>query len=60
MTLEAVEFFRRFLLHVLPSGLVRIRQFGFRQSSPATQAGTVPSFARPLPTVHSHPLRRPC
>jgi hypothetical protein len=29
MTLEAAEFMRRFLLHVLPSGLVRIRQFGF-------------------------------
>jgi hypothetical protein len=29
MTLEAVEFIRRFLLHVFPSGLVRIRQFGF-------------------------------
>jgi hypothetical protein len=29
MTLEAVEFIRRFLLHVLPSGLVRIRHFGF-------------------------------
>jgi hypothetical protein len=29
MTLEAVEFIRRFLLHVLPSGFVRIRQFGF-------------------------------
>ena len=29
MTLDAVEFLRRFLLHVLPSGLVRIRQFGF-------------------------------
>jgi hypothetical protein len=29
MTLEASEFIRRFLLHVLPSGLVRIRQFGF-------------------------------
>jgi hypothetical protein len=28
-TLDAVEFIRRFLLHVLPSGLVRIRQFGF-------------------------------
>ena len=28
MTLEAVEFIRRFLLHVLPSGLVRIH-FGF-------------------------------
>ena len=29
MALDAVEFLRRFLLHVLPTGLVRIRQFGF-------------------------------
>jgi hypothetical protein len=29
MTVEAVEFIRRFLLHVLPIGFVRIRQFGF-------------------------------
>jgi hypothetical protein len=29
MTLDAVEFMRRFLLHVLPPRLVRIRQFGF-------------------------------
>src|ERR1041385_7687637 len=29
MTLEAVEFIRRFLLHVLPCGFVHIRHFGF-------------------------------
>jgi hypothetical protein len=29
MTLAAVEFIRRFLLHVLPSGFVHIRHFGF-------------------------------
>ena len=29
MTLAAAEFLRRFLLHVLPSGFVRIRHFGF-------------------------------
>jgi hypothetical protein len=29
MTLEASEFIRRFLLHILPAGFVRIRQFGF-------------------------------
>jgi hypothetical protein len=29
MTLTAVEFIRRFLLHILPGGFVRIRQFGF-------------------------------
>jgi hypothetical protein len=28
MTLEAVEFVRRFLLHVLPSGFVRVRHYG--------------------------------
>jgi len=29
MTLSASEFLRRFLLHVLPRGFVRIRSFGF-------------------------------
>jgi hypothetical protein len=29
LTLEAAEFIRRFLLHVLPKGFVRIRSFGF-------------------------------
>jgi hypothetical protein len=29
MTVSAEEFLRRFLLHVLPKGLVRIRHFGF-------------------------------
>ena len=29
MTLEADEFIRRFLLHVLPDGLQRIRHYGF-------------------------------
>jgi hypothetical protein len=29
MTLQATEFIRRVLLHVLPKGLVRIRHFGF-------------------------------
>jgi len=29
MSLDAVEFIRRFLLHVLPDGFVKIRHFGF-------------------------------
>jgi Putative transposase len=29
MTLQANEFIRRFLLHVLPRGFVKIRHFGF-------------------------------
>ena len=28
MTLEAVEFVRRFLMHVLPTGFVRVRHYG--------------------------------
>jgi Putative transposase/Transposase zinc-binding domain len=33
MTLSADEFIRRFLLHVLPKGFVRIRHFGFLANS---------------------------
>jgi hypothetical protein len=29
MTLDALEFMHRFLLHVLPRGFVKIRHFGF-------------------------------
>lgn len=29
MTLDAIEFIRRFLLHILPAGFVKIRHFGF-------------------------------
>jgi hypothetical protein len=29
MTLDAHEFIRRFLLHVIPKGLMRVRHFGF-------------------------------
>jgi len=29
MTLEVMEFIRRFLLHVLPSGFMKVRHFGF-------------------------------
>ena len=36
MTLEAAEFIRRFLLHVLPRGLVRIRRFGILANRKST------------------------
>jgi hypothetical protein len=29
MTLDAIEFIRRFLLHILPTGFAKIRHFGF-------------------------------
>jgi hypothetical protein len=55
MTLDAVEFLRRFLLHVLPSGLVRIRQFGFLanrvRKSKLELCRTL--LAAPLPAIHS-------
>ncbi len=37
MTLPAEEFLRRFLLHLLPKGFVRIRNFGFLASRSRTQ-----------------------
>ena len=47
MTLEAVEFLRRFLLHVLPAGFVRIRHYGFLANRvPPGEAGAVPGAAR--------------
>lgn len=33
LTVDAVEFIRRFLLHVLPAGFVKIRYFGFLANS---------------------------
>lgn len=38
MTLDAEEFIRRFLLHVLPDGFMRIRHFGFLANRSKKQA----------------------
>jgi hypothetical protein len=38
MTLGAVEFIRRFLLHVLPAGFVKIRHFGLLANRNRSQA----------------------
>jgi hypothetical protein len=38
MALDAVEFIRRFLLHILPPGFVKIRHFGFLSSRRRTAA----------------------
>jgi len=38
MALDAVEFIRRFLLHVLPAGFVKIRHFGLLASRNRNQA----------------------
>src|SRR5580693_1719023 len=56
MTLDAIEFLRRFLLHVLPTGLVRIRHFGFLanrvRKSKLDLCRTL--LAAPLPAAPSH------
>src|SRR5580700_11492770 len=38
LTLDAVEFIRRFLLHILPPGFVKIRHFGFLANRNRSQA----------------------
>lgn len=60
MTLSAVEFLRRFLLHVLPRGFVRIRHYGFlsnrarsRKLESCRRALDVPS--RPVEVIAPSP-----
>jgi hypothetical protein len=62
MTLEAVEFVRRFLMHVLPRGFVRVRRYGLLATATAGRswrgAGSCsawpslrrPTRPRPIPT----------
>jgi hypothetical protein len=52
MTLAAPEFLRRFLLHVLPRGFVRIRSFGFLANR--RRAALLP-LCRRLLLDHPHP-----
>ena len=62
MTIPAYEFLRRFLLHVLPGGLVRIRHFGLfanrKRGATLARCGSLldAAPADPLPTP---PLRCP-
>jgi hypothetical protein len=61
ITLEPAEFIRRFLLHVLPPGLVKIRHYGLWAPGNATtrlevarkliEATTQPSVPEPTPVV---------
>lgn len=48
MTLDAVEFIRRYLLHILPTGFVKIRTSGFL-------ANRNPREALPLFLGHADP-----
>jgi hypothetical protein len=50
MTLEATEFIRRFSLHILPKGFVRIRHYGILSSS--RKQKTLPLIHRQLNSVY--------
>lgn len=39
MTLDAMEFIRRFLAHVLPRGFMKVRHYGFLSSNPGVPGG---------------------
>ncbi len=49
MTLDAMEFLRRFLQHVLPAGFQKVRHYGFLSPNSATSIEAV----RWLVTVHN-------
>lgn len=61
MTVSAEEFLRRFLIHVLPKGLVRIRHFGLfanrRRAASLLRCrevlGALSSPQQPQPTIHT-------
>jgi len=64
MTLDALEFMRRFLLHVLPRGFVKIRHFGFLANRETKRAlalcsallsSTQPAVESPRPEISSSP-----
>ena len=56
MTLDAAEFIRRFLLHVLPSGFHRIRHYGLFAS--AVRARNIERVRQWLAAPEARPLRR--
>ena len=69
MTLEAVEFIRRFLLHVLPAGFVKIRHFGLLANRNRRQAlalcrihlcATTPDSSALLTEPQKSALNRSC
>jgi len=63
MTVSAHEFLRRFLLHVLPGGLVRIRHFGLfanrRRSAALEHCRALLGMAAPIDPPQPPSLRCP-
>ena len=67
-SLDAMEFLRRFLQHVLPDGFMKVRHFGFLQASCAISAHTLrrmilqvcPTSFKPTQIVPPKPLVARC
>lgn len=53
MTLDALEFIRRFLLHILPAGFVKIRHFGFMANRNRRDAVVLCRSLLPMPPEKS-------
>ena len=67
LTLDAIEFIRRFLLHILPPGFVKIRHFGFlahphRRSALllCRELMRAPASPNPLTDVPQKPVEHRC
>jgi len=69
MSLEAAEFIRRFAMHILPKGFIRIRHYGILSStSKSACAAVIKEQLPPLPEVKNakpkrelyNPLQCPC
>jgi len=56
MTLDAVQFIRRFLLHILPPGFVKIRHFGFLSSRRRSAALALCRERLPQPEPATDPV----
>lgn len=57
MTLAAHEFIRRFLLHVIPKGFVRVRHFGLLANRSKSLLSKCRQLLNLSPTVHKLPQR---
>ncbi len=55
--LDAMEFIRRFLQHVLPDGFMKVRHFGFLNASSAINTDTIRQMIWQVPPSDSTPMR---
>lgn len=59
MALDVLEFIRRFLQHVLPSGFMKVRHFGFMSSSASISVNTIRSLIMKQNGIPPEPEEEP-